>query len=76
MPVTNRTTPLDTISTYSVASPTKAPEVMAESAISGGPGLAVIDIKKAIIGTDRSRKPFGTLTLARHTALNPKWIDP
>ena len=56
--------------------PTKAPEVMAESASSGGPGLAVLDIKKAIIDTDRSRKPAGTLTLARHTALSPKWIDP
>ena len=54
---------------------TKAPAVV-EPVASGGPGLATFDLKAPIINTDRSRAPEGTLNLAYHTALSPKWLDP
>jgi ABC-type transport system substrate-binding protein len=53
---------------------TKAPVV--EPIASGGPGLATFDLKTPIINLDRSRAPEGTLNLAYHTALSPKWLDP
>ena len=53
---------------------TKAPVV--EPVASGGPGLATFDIKAPVINLDRSRAPEGTLNLAYHTALSPKWLDP
>jgi len=73
-PVAQPTTPAK-----SVAKATQAPAptaTKAAAAETGGPGLASFDIKKADIDPDRSRKSTGTLTLARHTALSPKWIDP
>ena len=54
---------------------TEAPAVV-EPVASGGPGLASFDLKAPIIHTDRSRAPAGTLNLAYHTALSPKWLDP
>lgn len=43
---------------------------------SGGAGLVNFDIKDPVIDPDRSQSPDGSIVIAYHTALSPKWLDP
>ena len=58
------------------ATATPLPEIVKATPTSGGEGLIAYDIKDPIIDPDRSRVSEGTFTLAYHTALSPKWLDP
>ena len=58
------------------STPTILAPIMQATPSTAGEGLINFDIKEPVIDPDRSRSPEGSIVLAYHTALSPKWLDP